>query len=380
MKYFKEISSDIFYKSPCTFDKYTDKEKLKYSLGAILYIPSTKSNLADTIMFKLKNTASIILCFEDAIKDEDIEKGEMNVIDAFKKINKCLNENMVSSDDLPLIFLRVKNETQFISISSKLSNDDFKLISGFAFPKFTSKNAKRYLSLLEVLRNKYSEVLYALPILETEGVLYKEKRLSELKELKNIISHYDSVLGIMVGSTDLSSLFGIRRPMHYSIYDIHPINDCLCDILNFFNRQYEEYSLIGSVWEYFSNTELPQNANITYDSIVLSPSPIISAPIDGLIKETLKDKYNGFSGKGSIHPSQVDYINASYTVTYEEYMDAVELFDNKFGGVFKGIGGFKMNEPKTHFNWARKILTQAEIFGVLNENVDKIQLIKKAGS
>ena len=46
MKYFnyleKERLERIFYKQPQEFDKKTDKDILKYALGAFLYIPANK--------------------------------------------------------------------------------------------------------------------------------------------------------------------------------------------------------------------------------------------------------------------------------------------------------------------------------------------------
>lgn len=48
------------------------------------------------------------------------------------------------------------------------------------------------------------------------------------------------------------------------------------------------------------------------------------------------------------------------------------------GGVFKGYGGNKMNEVKPHFNWAKKVMNRAEIFGVLNEGISYEELYKES--
>ena len=377
MEHFNYLKNkDIFYKKPNKFNKYSSKETLKFSLGAILFMPSIINNLLDKIVEnKLGGATSVIICFEDSINDEDVEKGEQNVLRFLEELESLINTKKFNYDDLPLIFFRVRNETQFISLTNQMRTSFFELITGFVFPKFTSKNAKRYLCILDNISIETKEPLYFIPILETEEVMYKENRFNELNSLRLIFSECKNILSIMVGTTDFCSLYGIRRPSNYSIYDINVISDCLLDIVNFFNRKFEEYSILGSVWEYFDCNDYDLSG-LTYRKISKDTSISISEEIDGLIKETILDKYNGFSGKGTIHPSQVKYINATYAVTYEEYMDAKAILNNKFGGAFKSVGENKMNEPKPHFNWARKIKLRANIYGILKSNYDKVDLIK----
>ena len=377
MEHFNYLESkEFFYKKPSNFNKYSSKETLKFSLGAMLFMPSIMENLLDKIVEKkLGGASSIIICFEDSINDEDVEKGEQNVLRFLEELEKLIINKELNQFDLPLIFFRVRNETQFISITNQMRTSFFKFITGFVFPKFTSKNANRYLCILNNICSENKELLYFIPILETEEVMYKESRLNELNSLKLILNDCSNLLSIMVGSTDFCSLYGIRRPSSLSIYDINIINDCLLDIVNFFNRKFEEYSIIGSVWEYFDNKDY-NLTGLTYKKIYKSIDTSISEEIDGLIKESILDKYNGFSGKCTIHPSQVKYINATYCVSYEEYMDAKAILNNKFGGAFKSVKENKMNEPKPHFNWARKVMLRANIYGVLKSKYDRIDLIK----
>ena len=73
-----------------------------------------------------------------------------------------------------------------------------------------------------------------MPIFEGKAVAYKETREEELANLKQILEAFkDLILNIRVGGTDLSSLFGVRRDINSSIYDILPVRDALSDILNF---------------------------------------------------------------------------------------------------------------------------------------------------
>ena len=74
---------------------------------------------------------------------------------------------------------------------------------------------------------------------------------------------------------------------------------------------------------------------------------------------------NGFIGKDSIHPSQLKIIQENLIVSYENYIDALKILNmDKNTGVEKGYGKAKMNEVKTHSNWAKKILSLANIYGV----------------
>lgn len=86
----------------------------------------------------------------------------------------------------------------------------------------------------------------------------------------------------------------------------------------------------------------------------------------GLMNELELDKLNGFFGKTSIHPVQLPVIAESNIVDEEDYQDAQNIMGMSNGliGVAKGHGGNKMNEVKTHSHWAKKIIAQANVYGV----------------
>lgn len=352
MRYFKYNKENLFYKKPIEFDKATNKEKLKYAIGANLYMNGAKDFYEKIISGDFKELGAISICFEDATKDSEVELYENNVIMMLDKLHKHICDYNNVKANIPLIFFRVRNYNQLINFTEKLREEHFKYITGFIFPKFNSRNGEKYLKYIIDLSIRYNEVLYAMPILESEDIIYKESRLKELIDVKNIISEYkDIVLNIRVGGTDFSSKFGLRRTVDSSIYNIRVVSDCLIDIVNMFLREEENYVISAPVWEYFSD-------NINSDEV------------KGLIREIKSDKENGFYGKTIIHPSQIKYVNSLYTVTYEEYIDAQSIIgQSEEGGVFKGYGGNKMNEVRPHFNWARKIMCRAEIFGVLNEGI-----------
>ena len=350
MKYFKTVDNLLFYKDPTEFNKYTPRNILKYAIGANLYMPGTQTNIFNKLIHNTyREIGAITLCLEDAISEKDVKKAEHNIVELLNNLhNECI-KNTKLYQELPLIFIRVRNVKQFQEFSKRLSKNHLEMLCGFNFPKFNSSNGREYLSVLKELSEKHDEILYGLPILEDKCLIYKETRFNELEMIQNILNDYKKyILNIRVGGTDFSSLFGLRRSVTNTVYDIKVVADCLIDILNFFLRQGEEMVVSGPVWEYFSND-------------------FNSEEIQGLIKELRLDIENGFYGKTIIHPSQINPVNTQYIVKYHDYIDAENILNSE-GGVKKGFKNNRMNETAPHKNWAKKIISRAKIFGVAEDN------------
>ena len=201
-----------------------------------------------------------------------------------------------------------------------LNSTNFNMLTGFIFPKFDSSNGEEYFSYLKELNERNNTVLYGMPIIESEKVIYKEGRTQELIKIKEITDKYkEYVLNIRVGN----------------------------------------YVVSAPVFEYFSKD-------------------LDSKEVKGLLKEINLDIENGFIGKTVIHPNQVDFVNMMQTVTFDEYIDAINIIESaNIGGVFKGQSNNKMNEVTPHLNWARKILIRSKAFGVLNECVTSFDLLRE---
>lgn len=350
MKYFSSVDGLLFYKDPECFNKYSTIEMLKYAIGANLYMPGTQNNVFEKLINNtFREIGAITLCCEDAIAEEDLPKAEDNIIHILNNLYEKYYDNHALLNELPLIFIRVRNPNQFKQFSKKFQKKHLKMLCGFNFPKFNSLNGYDYFQTLNELSKNFDEVLYGMPILEDDNLIYKETRFNELSKIQSILSEYSTyVLNIRVGGTDFSSRFGLRRSIDSTIYDTKVVADCLIDILNFFLRQNHEFVVSGPVWEYFSNNEN-------------------SPEIQGLIKELKLDMENGFQGKTIIHPSQINAVNKQYVVPYDEYIDAINILE-AIGGVFKGSAGNRMNEVAPHKNWAKKIKARARVFGVLDKN------------
>ncbi len=368
-----------FVKEPIDFNKYTDRSLLQYCLGATMYMPGTKDFAEAIIHKKYAGLTSMVMCFEDACKEEDVPAAEVNCIALMDALLAALDDGTFKYEDLPLIFFRVRTVEQFKHFSSMLKPEQIKLITGFNFPKFNAENGEAYFAHLEELNDKFGEILYGMPIIEDRSVAFKESRLQELIGIKKILdAHRNLVLNIRTGGTDFSSCFGVRRGINYTIYDIMTVRDCLLDILNVFTRD-NEYTVSGPVWEYFrvnKSMKFKKLPGYSLQDTLLQRRPIVNEAVDGLMRELILDQANGFMGKTCIHPTHLNYINGMLAVTKEEYEDAYQILHTS-GGVIKGSKG--MNEIGPHKAWAEKIYQRSQAYGVIENDASYLDLFGVVG-
>lgn len=364
-----------FVKDPVDFNKYTDRSLLQYCLGATMYMPGTKDFAQAIIDKKYPGLTSMVMCFEDACKEEDVPAAELNSIHVLETLAEKVDSGELAYEEIPLIFFRVRNVGQFAHFASMLRKEHIRYITGINFPKFNSLNAAAYMERLVDLNEKFGEVVYGMPIIEDARVAYKESRLDELLAIKAVLDQYkDLVLNVRVGGTDFSSCFGVRRGINYTIYDIMTVSNCLMDILNVFTR-HNDYTVSGPVWEYFkvnksmkAMTDLPK---VDLQQTLLKRKAIVNDAVDGLMRELVLDQANGFMGKTCIHPSHLNFINGMLAVTRDEYEDAYQILHTS-GGVIKGSKG--MNEIGPHKAWAERISMRAAAYGVIENDASYIDL------
>ncbi len=358
--------SSKFVMEPINFDKYTEKDMLRYCLGATMYMPGTKDFLQPILTKKYPGLTSIVMCFEDACKEELVPEAEKNVINLLDSLNEELDKSTIQYYEIPLIIFRVRNIEQFKNFSSMLKPKHIHLITAFNFPKFNKENGEVYFEYLEELNEKFGEIIYGMPILESNEMAYLETRIPQLMAVKEILdSHKRLVLNVRVGGTDWSSVFGMRRGINYTIYDIMTVADCLKDVLNVFSR-HNDYSVSGPVWEYFRANKTMKFEDVppTINASLFKQETLINDAVDGLLRELLLDRANGFIGKTIIHPTHISYVNGMLSVTKEVYDDALQVLGTS-GGVIKSASGNKMNEIGPHRCWAEKILMRAKAYGVI---------------
>ncbi len=365
-----------FVKAPMEFNKSTERDTLQYCLGATLYMPGTKDIREKVINHELPVT-SFVMCCEDAIKEEDLPAAEQNILDTMDYFADQIEAGKITQDDIPLIFMRVRNPEQFKSFAARMTKRHGDILTGFNFPKFNSKNALGVLRTLVETNARLGVTLYGMPILEGEEIAFRESRNQELLLLRNILEPYkELILNIRVGGTDMSSLFGVRRGINSTVFDIMTVRDALSDILNAFNR-FNDYCVSAAVWEYFrayKDDDIDDVIKRNFHNALIKGQDIVNPAIDGLLKEVLLDRANGFVGKTIIHPTHAKFVNAMFTVVEEEYNDAIQIL-NTSGGVIKSEGGGKMNEIGPHHRWAEKIVRRANVYGVVKNEDSVLNLV-----
>lgn len=380
MRYFNYLSiaeqQSLFFLPPESI-AIQDKSLVEHALGATLYMPATRKTVAqDIIDGKLTGLMSMVLCLEDAIGDNEVIRAEKSVVDHLGQLALAVTRGLISWEDIPLIFVRIRNVEQMQRIVESLA-DRGKLLTGFVFPKFTVDNGYGYLAALAQINKYQQHPMYGMPILETPELIYLESRQKNLLEIKNLLNQYRSlVLNVRIGATDFSGLFGLRRSPDMTIYDIKIIGSCITDIVNVFMRPDCDYVIPGPVWEFFSSERVlkPQlRRSLFADRLEQGGGQmrdhLICHYMDGLIHEIILDKANGLIGKTIIHPSHIKPVQALCVVTHEEYMDATSILASATGdiGVISSLYANKMNEIKPHMRWAQKIMIKSKIYGVFNE-------------
>ena len=365
-----------FVVEPEHFNKYTDRDLLQYCLGATMYMPGYKDFLEKILDNSMPGLTTMVLDFEDACPEERVPEAMENVHTLLAAVTDAVDSGRLDADLVPLIFVRIRDLAQFKAFGSKLTKKEARSLCGINFPKFNEENGYEYFAYLLDLNEQLDEVLYGMPIIEDPEVAYKETRISELIGIRKILDKYHRlVLQVRVGGTDFSSVFGVRRGVDYSLYDIMVVRECLSDIINVCARN-NDYVVSGPVWEYFRAPkelmfeELPKHGLEDY---LMRRKPMVNNEIDGLLREVILDKANGFIGRTVIHPTHVKFVNALMAVTKEQYDDARQILGTG-GGVVKGSGGNKMNEIRPHTNWANKIYNRGRAFGVIENEAAYIKL------
>lgn len=245
---------------------------------------------------------------------------------------------------MPKLFIRVRSAEQMTKLYELLRNES-DLLCGFILPKFSLDNAPQYLQSIDQINQTADHKIYILPIMESNDIVPLHTRTSLLTSIYDLLIKYKPyILNIRVGGNDLCHTFGIRRSIWQSIYDIHPIAGILSDIVTTFHY---DFVISGPVWEYFSD------ANNEWKT--------------GLEKEMKLDLINGFVGKTVIHPNQISVVNDGLKVASHDLEDALRIlsFDHSIRQVAKSSEGTRMNEVKTHTNWAKRQLLLAHLYGVI---------------
>lgn len=311
-----------------------------YSVGPLLYCPANKSTIARSIIQeKFGSHYSLALCLEDTINDHFVAEAEQALLQSLRDIYEARQDKDFF---LPKIFIRVRNPEQITMLISSLK-ECADVITGFIIPKFSHGNAGEYIHKLIEINESSNKKFYVMPIYESSDMIDLRTRYDVLYSLKDSLRQIEElVLNIRVGGNDLCNIFGFRRHPDESIHNIKPVSSLFTDIVTVYGT---DYVISAPVWEYYGGENWET----------------------GLITEIQGDKLCGFTGKTVIHPKQIEVVNTCYRVSTSDYNDAKSIlnWDQASGSFVSGNqGGVRMNEYKTHLNWARRILYLAEVYGV----------------
>ncbi|MEV7731159.1 HpcH/HpaI aldolase/citrate lyase family protein [Streptomyces sp. NPDC088921] len=372
-----EVRQRLFHQEPCEFTADSSARLLSAALGATLYSPATRPRLADDIVKQTgRGVVSMVLCLEDSIGDDDVAEGEENLVRQFT----ALADRQV---DPPLLFIRVRHPEQIPDLVRRLG-PAVRLLSGFVLPKFTEERGIPFLEALSGAEVASGHRLFAMPVLESPELLYRETRVETLEGIARAVDKYrDRVLALRLGVTDFCSSYGLRRAPDMTAWDVQIVASVIADVVNMLGRaDGTGFTVTGPVWEYFRVQERMFKPQLRRSPFLEGQAEelreaLIEHAMDGLLREITLDQANGLLGKTCIHPSHVLPVHALSVVSHEEFSDAQDILrpERGGGGVLRSQYTNKMNEVKPHRAWAERTLLRAEVFGVANEDIGFVELL-----
>jgi citrate lyase subunit beta/citryl-CoA lyase len=208
---------------------------------------------------------------------------------------------------------------------------------GYVMPKpRRAEDVRRVTDRLDALEQKHG-----LPFGSTRLVLIATETPEGLLNIKEIAAASPRVAAVSWGIEDLSAAMGLPRTRDEQgrYLDIPRHARVMCAVA----ASAAGVEAIDTVY-----TDIPD--------------------LDGLRRECLEGVAMGFSGKISIHPGQIEVINAAFTPSKTDAEDAVALIAAFEAHARRGAGAFAwkgqmMDMP--HLTRARKIAEQARRAGVI---------------
>ncbi|WP_245557522.1 HpcH/HpaI aldolase/citrate lyase family protein [Deinococcus peraridilitoris] len=284
-------------------------------LGASLYVPADRSDLAEIGNGrKITQARSVILCTEDAVREEHLPRALAN-------LELALLEFAPRQGGRPLRFVRPRNPgvlAQILRLSGVFNLD------GFVLPKVTADNAPEYFRLLD------GTPFTSMVTVETREAFSN----SEMEKLRDVIlEHRADVLSIRVGGNDLLNILGMRRTRGVTAYET-PLRAVIDRLVSVFR---------------------PFGMNVS------APVYDFTQDFETLRREVREDLLHGTFGKTAIHPDQIPVIEAAYAVSLSDVEAAEAILSPDARAVFRM--GDMMCEPATHRHWARQVLERARVYG-----------------
>ena len=257
---------------------------------------------------------------------------------------------------------------------------------GFVLPKFSLAAGPDYLAAVTEADEKSEHPLYAMPVLETSTVLYRESREAELVGIRELLDrHRDRVLAVRIGATDLCAAYGIRR-------DRGPAPSTTSGGRRRPDRRRRQPSRpqrrhrlrrhragLGVLRQPSgSSSRSCGSRRSTSDDAAGLRAELIARDLDGLIREVMLDRANGLTGKTGDPPRArrggARAVGGVRTRSTSTRCDVLAP-EAAAGGVRRSAYGNKMNESKPHPPGRAARCCAPRVFGVAAEGVSFVDLL-----
>ncbi|MGB8664800.1 MAG: HpcH/HpaI aldolase/citrate lyase family protein [Serratia inhibens] len=298
-----------------------------YRLGATLYMPATRSDIAKSVLNnEIEGLRSIVICLEDAVSEADLPMA----IDNLKQVLSALSSARTAGHgaEWPLVFIRPRHTQmgQYLTETVDLSP-----IDGLVLPKFTLASLPEWWAIMKDTH------LCMMPTLETEDVF---DVIQMQKLAATLVGHpcHERIIALRIGGNDLMNVISLRRPRNLTLYD-SPMGYVIKMLVAVFGSR--DFALTSPVCEHIDDHSVIE-------------------------RELALDMAHGLVGKTAIHPNQIAKIERALMVTPTDHADALRIL-NSSQAVFKSQGA--MCEPATHRRWAARVLEQAQIYGIAQDTV-----------
>ncbi len=136
MRHFNYLNENetesFFYIKPSFYSRNEDSSKLSYALGATLYMPATRKDIVDQLKAKKhKGLMSMVICTEDSIGDKMVLEAEETLVSNLMSLQEAIKSGELEYEDIPLIFIRVRNPQHLKKIFSISGEFSFNIKSSF---------------------------------------------------------------------------------------------------------------------------------------------------------------------------------------------------------------------------------------------------------
>jgi len=300
-----------------------------YRLGATLYMPATRSDIAKSVLNnEIEGLRSIVICLEDAVSEADVPAAMNNLKQILTALRSAKAEGQGA--EWPLVFIRPRHVEmgQYLTTSLDLSPVD-----GLVLPKFTLASLPQW---WDIMKDTH---LCMMPTLETEDVF----DVMQMRELATtLVGHpcHNRIIALRIGGNALMNVISLRRPRNLTLYD-SPMGYVIKMLVAVFGSR--DFSLTSPVCEHIDDHNVME-------------------------QELALDMAHGLVGKTAIHPNQIAKIERALMVTPADHADALRIL-NSSQAVFKSQGA--MCEPATHRRWASRVLEQAQVYGIAQESLQE---------